>query len=305
MNLIMSKAENPKIYHHKSCQYKKQIKYYNRVTIDSNIAKRNGYVPCKVCCSMRHIYNISLHNIKQLVSGTGIIFDITGESIYVQTHASIWRIDYIAEELRFVLYKCDQYTRMNGFDDYSHLIFNAHDVVKNLDTLSRCFIYIISYDESVLGYNMMLYNKLSEEQEDIDDLLQDSNIRYEMVGYNLYVLTDIGYWKIRNHNNGLVLYHGNLYPEYENISSYVNEPYHVQENVESSMSLLKYLEYIKGHDDFRLKEMERINEMPARTFEQRRKIMMMRNREKHFIEARRRRKNDEISHRKSFSASAV
>ena len=110
----------------------------------------------------------------------------------------------------------------------------------------------------------------------------------KLIDDKLYVLTDIAYWKIvyLKDWNDFVLFHGNTIPTDLNIQRYEDADYHFQKDAKQSDTIMKYMVYIKKHDDYRAEMIENVENMPRRTRKQKNRYQKMKRKEEAYNTAR-------------------
>ncbi len=147
-------------------------------------------------------------------------------------------------------------------------------------------------DFEIMGYRPCKYcfdisYKYAREIKGIDNFIGDSNIKHKLIGKNIIILTKIGYWKINYSSDcsAFVLYHGNYFPDDENPERYITSEYHLQEDAGHSQTLMKFIKYIKGHDDFRMKQLSNIDKFPRKTNKQKKQYRKLKKKQNYLIMA--------------------
>lgn len=86
----------------------------------------------------------------------------------------------------------------------------------------------------------------------------------------VYVRTDVGCWKIvyKKSRQKFVLFHRNYVKGRIGLDEVERVPYHKQGDVPVSGSIMKYLNYIQKHDDFKQNESVDYRQMPRKTHRQ-------------------------------------
>ena len=136
--------------------------------------------------------------------------------------------------------------------------------------------------------NNTMQSRYEDEYLNIERYATENGLIFKLIDDKLYVLTDIAYWKIvyLKDWNGFVLYHGNTIPTDLNILRYKDADYHFQKDVKQSDTIMKYMVYIKRHDDFRAELIENVENMPRRTKKQKNRYEKMKRKEKAYNTAR-------------------
>ena len=136
--------------------------------------------------------------------------------------------------------------------------------------------------------NNSMQSRFEEEYLKIERYASENGMIFKLIDDKLYVLTDIAYWKIvyLKEWNGFVLYHGNSIPTDLNILRYEDADYHFQKDAKQSETIMKYMVYIKRHDDFRADLIANVENMPRRTKKQKTKYEKMKKKEKAYNTAR-------------------
>ena len=136
--------------------------------------------------------------------------------------------------------------------------------------------------------NNTMQSRYEDEYLKIERYATENGLIFKLIDDKLYVLTDIAYWKIvyLKDWNGFVLYHGNTIPTDLNILRYEDADYHFQKDAKQSDTIMKYMVYIKRHDDFRADLIENVENMPRRTKKQKNRYEKMKRKEKAYNTAR-------------------
>ena len=136
--------------------------------------------------------------------------------------------------------------------------------------------------------NNTMQSRYEDEYLKIERYAAENGLIFKLIEDKLYVLTDIAYWKIvyLKDWNGFVLYHGNTIPTDLNILRYEDADYHFQKDAKQSDTIMKYMVYIKRHDDFRAELIENVENMPRRTKKQKNRYEKMKRKEKAYNTAR-------------------
>ena len=136
--------------------------------------------------------------------------------------------------------------------------------------------------------NNTMHSRYEDEYLKIERYATENGLIVKLIDDKLYVLTDIAYWKIvyLKDWNGFVLYHGNTIPTDLNILRYEDADYHFQKDAKQSDTIMKYMVYIKRHDDFRAELIENVENMPRRTKKQKNRYEKMKKKEKAYNTAR-------------------
>ena len=136
--------------------------------------------------------------------------------------------------------------------------------------------------------NNTMQSRYEDEYLKIERYATENGLIFKLIDDKLYVLTDIAYWKIvyLKDWNGFVLYHGNTIPTDLNILRYEDADYHFQKDAKQSDTIMKYMVYIKRHDDFRAELIENVENMPRRTKKQKNRYEKMKKKEKAYNTAR-------------------
>ena len=136
--------------------------------------------------------------------------------------------------------------------------------------------------------NNTMQSRYEDEYLKIERYATENGLIIKLIDDKLYVLTDIAYWKIvyLKDWNGFVLYHGNTIPTDLNILRYKDADYHFQKDAKQSDTIMKYMVYIKRHDDFRAELIENVENMPRKTKKQKNRYEKMKRKEKAYNTAR-------------------
>ncbi len=158
---------------------------------------------------------------------------------------------------------CNKCTRKNDFKDF---------VIMGYRPCKYCFSLGYKYDCEIKG---------------IDNFIGDANIKHMLIGDDLIILTEVGYWKINysSEHTAFVLYHGNFYPDDENPERYITSEFHLQEDAGHSQTLMKFIKYIKSHDDFRLRQLNNIDNYPRKTLKEKKQYKRIKKKYDYFIMA--------------------
>lgn len=97
------------------------------------------------------------------------------------------------------------------------------------------------------------------------------NMDIDLVGNEVYVRTDVGCWKIhyKKHEQKFILFHRNFVKGHIALEDVEKAPYHRQKDMYEAGSVMKLLQYIQGHDEFRQFGPADYRQMPQRTRRQR------------------------------------
>lgn len=135
--------------------------------------------------------------------------------------------------------------------------------------------------------NSMKY-KYTSEKRLIDKFCKDNNLIYRMDGDAMLVQSEIASWKIQYNRKWeqFVLYHGNRCPDDALLPRMRKNQYHSQKDAKPSKTIMKYLMYIRKHDDFRSNQIDNVEKMPKKTKKQRAEYQKMKKKEKTYKTAR-------------------
>ena len=288
---IISTKGKSKVFHRKDCHFKSQIHWEDRRSVDLNTVKSMDLYPCKCCFSLRHIYNQEYSNISNMLKDTIIKYQLKNDNLYILTDASCWKIEYVPEAFQYRLFRSDIISNNSDISEYFDTLFSFIKSFGRTFTITKIINHIKLKDERRLGYSFLLENKLKNEMSQIDELIENTNVEYDLIGDNIIILTEIGYWKLHYKcDKGMfVLYHGNNYPEYSDFKDYLMASYHVQLDVYRYDSIYNYFSYIKEHDEFRLNQIKHVDEMPQNCEKELNKYRMMKRKQTIFLKARDRR----------------
>jgi hypothetical protein len=121
------------------------------------------------------------------------------------------------------------------------------------------------------NYSNTMTSKYEVEEHEICIYAYDNYLEYKLIDDKLYVVTDMGYWKITYLPDWdlFALYHGNTIPSDIDPEKYTDADYHFQRDFGLSKNILSLIIYLKRHDDFRCRLIEQVESMPRRTKKQR------------------------------------
>ncbi len=121
--------------------------------------------------------------------------------------------------------------------------------------------------------NITIEDKYNIEKTDIDIYTYENYLEYDVIDSKIIVVSDIAYWKIVYLQDWdcFALYHGNSIPSDIVPGIFSDADYHFQRDARFSKTIMGFLVYIKGHDDFRCRMIEQVESMPRRTKKQRSK----------------------------------
>jgi len=105
---------------------------------------------------------------------------------------------------------------------------------------------------------------------DIEYFSEQHNLDVDLRNNKIYVRTDVGCWKIvyKRSNQRFILLHRNYVNGRINLDEVDDALYHRQGDMADSGSIMKYLKYIKSHDEFKQKMPMDYRQMPRDTKQQ-------------------------------------
>lgn len=105
------------------------------------------------------------------------------------------------------------------------------------------------------------------ERDSIERYAQQSGMDVDLRDSRLYVRTDAGCWKIiyRIRDQRFHLLHRNYADGRVALDDVEKAPYHRQGDMPESGSIMKYLKYIKAHDEFKRSEPKDYRKLPQAT----------------------------------------
>lgn len=108
------------------------------------------------------------------------------------------------------------------------------------------------------------------EKEGIDRYAEQYNMDVDLKGMKLYVRTDAGRWKIiyKIRDQRFILLHRNYVNGRISLEDAEKVPFHRQGDMLETGSIMKYLKYIREHDEFKLKAPKDYRKMPQNTNKQ-------------------------------------
>lgn len=122
------------------------------------------------------------------------------------------------------------------------------------------------------GYQPCIYCDGTEflyslEQEKIKQFAEQFDLAVDIKDYKIYVRTDVGCWKIiyKRSIQRFLLLHRNYVNGRIDLELADQVPFHRQWDMAESVSIMKYLRYIKDHDQFKRNKPADYRQMPRRT----------------------------------------
>jgi len=99
---------------------------------------------------------------------------------------------------------------------------------------------------------------------------EQNNMDVDLMNDKIYVRTDVGCWKIiyKYEEQAFILLHKNHTEGRLRLAEVEQGAYHRQADMAYSGNIMKYLNYIQKHDDFKKKMPEDIRQMPTSTKKQ-------------------------------------
>ena len=130
--------------------------------------------------------------------------------------------------------------------------------------------------------------RFESEKSNIDDYVSKNNLAYRFENNSIYVQSNIAFWRIEYIEKweSFLLYHGNRIPESKEIKLYPKQCYHAQKDAKPSYTIIRYLNYIRKHDDFRSNQIINVENMPKKTKKERAKYNKMKKKERIYNVAR-------------------
>ena len=104
--------------------------------------------------------------------------------------------------------------------------------------------------------------KYNSEKMVIDHYCKGNNLIYRFDGDTLLVQSEIGAWKILYNRNWeqFLLYHANRIPNDMDLKLLPSNGYHAQKDAKPSKSIMRFMIYIREHDNFRKGQLENIED---------------------------------------------
>ncbi|MCM1537868.1 MAG: hypothetical protein NC254_05685 [bacterium] len=108
------------------------------------------------------------------------------------------------------------------------------------------------------------------EREKIERFAEQFDLDVDMKDHKIYVRTDVGCWKIvyRRGSQRFLLLHRNHVNGRIGLDETERVPFHRQWDVPEAESIMKYLRYIKDHDEFKRNKPADYRQMPRDTKKQ-------------------------------------
>lgn len=108
------------------------------------------------------------------------------------------------------------------------------------------------------------------EKYEIEKYAQQFHMDVDLKDNKIYVRTDVGCWKIvyKIRDQKFILLHRNYVNGRIDLKEAENAPFHRQSDMPESGNILKYLKYIRKHDEFKQNAPEDYHQMPQDTKQQ-------------------------------------
>lgn len=96
------------------------------------------------------------------------------------------------------------------------------------------------------------------------------NLDVDLKNHKIYIRTDVGCWKIvyKRSIQKFILLHRNYVSGRISLGEAEHAPFHRQGDMAEAGSIMKYLKYIKDHDEFRQNRSDDYRQMPRDTKQQ-------------------------------------
>lgn len=104
----------------------------------------------------------------------------------------------------------------------------------------------------------------------IECFAEQHNLKVDLKNHKIYVRTDVGCWKIvyKRSIQKFILLHRNYTNDHIGLDEVENAPFHRQGDMPESGNIMKYLKYIKEHDEFKRNMPADYRQMPRDTKQQ-------------------------------------
>ena len=102
------------------------------------------------------------------------------------------------------------------------------------------------------------------EKSRIEQYAEKFHMDVDIIKGKIYVNTDAGCWKImyKRREQRFILFHRNYVNGRIGLKEAENAPFHRQTDIKEAGSIMKYLKYIKNHDEFKLNAPKDYRQMP-------------------------------------------
>lgn len=119
------------------------------------------------------------------------------------------------------------------------------------------------------------------ERDEVQQYAEQFHMQVHLKDNKVYVITDVGCWKIiyKIRDQEYILLHRNYVGEKVRLKNVENAPYHRQQDFPTADSIMKYVKYIKEHDEFKKNAPEDYRLMPKDTKQQKKYYRAARKRE--------------------------
>lgn len=109
------------------------------------------------------------------------------------------------------------------------------------------------------------------EKDKIEQYAEQYHLDVDIRNHKVYVRTDAGCWKIvyKISDQHFILLHRNYVKGRIPLEDVEKAPYHRQGDMAESSTIMKYLKYIKAHDEFKQMMSQDYHQMPQSTKQQR------------------------------------
>jgi len=134
------------VYHERNCWHLKHSQKKCWLYTNPEKAEQRGLRPCKCCSTVRFHLTYERKALDRFVSGKSMTYKIIGDSMYVKTDISCWKIIYDPSKLDYVIFHRNKSSAPIDFDHPEREHYHRQKDKQGAPTMEACFRYIRSHD---------------------------------------------------------------------------------------------------------------------------------------------------------------
>lgn len=149
MSVIVSANSREKVYHYGGCCCERKIRESNKIKLDLDEARAQGYRRCK-CCKTRerhipieHGFHVNMGHIPNLEYR----YDTHSDTFYFRTDSGFWKAFW---RDGYVLYHRNTYIDKLSFDKLKYgNVFHRQEDVRMGTSLGKMVNYLVAHDKAM------------------------------------------------------------------------------------------------------------------------------------------------------------
>ncbi len=143
---MISIESQGRIYHIQGCPYSVRIQEKNQIILLKHEAKQMGYRPCKCCNRETFRYRWEQSMARSFAISNHMQLQEINKHLYVKTEIGIWKLVYMPEAEKFILYHGNAVCQNTPIDKAHKARYHRQKDMKKAETVMDVLSYIRSHD---------------------------------------------------------------------------------------------------------------------------------------------------------------